>query len=113
MLTIILSTQVQALDCRNAVVEAQKTLGNNLAEDSFSNASFEDFNLTVEQFNALSSAKQEKIYIQIKPLETMVKDSIVSLNQKINQIIGTFYELFLAAELQEWREKREQLKSCE
>ncbi|MBT4793471.1 MAG: hypothetical protein HON90_18000, partial [Halobacteriovoraceae bacterium] len=54
-----------------------------------------------------------KIYIQLKPLETMVKDSIVSLNQKINQIIGTFYELFLAAELQEWREKREQLKSCE
>ena len=98
--------------CRNAVVEAFAVLGNEIDPNSFSNAQFEDFNLTVEQFNSLESSRQVTIYNQIKPLPIMIEETISILTDSIDSVVGTFYEFFMSAELKSWRESREKLRSC-
>lgn len=113
---LVLISQIQsvfAASCRDAVVDAYASLGKKIEKNSFSNSTFGDFNLSVEEFNALSSEEQEDIYMQIKPIEIMVEQSINDLNQQINRIAGSFYEFFMTDELQTWRASRDQLRSCE
>ena len=109
---VLLSQTTQAMDCRDAIVSAYHILGEQISSEEFSNAQFSDFNITVEEFNELDSTEQEIIYRRVKPIEVMVEESIARLNGKINRVKGTFYEFFLADELQEWRAKRDDLRSC-
>lgn len=113
-LILVAQSQIAlATSCRDAVVIAYESFGGHLPKDSFSNSEFKDYNLSIEEFNALSSEEQEKIYMQIKPIELMVEETIGIINQRIGSVAGTFYELFMADKLQLWREARESLKSCQ
>ena len=100
------------INCRDAVVAGYAALKQEIDRDSFSQGEFEDFDLTPEQYNALSSEQQVVIYQHIKPLVVMVEETITRLNQSIERIVGTFYELYMTDDLQRWRAGRDQLRSC-
>jgi hypothetical protein len=114
---LILISQVQSVfaasSCRDAVVEAYRSLGKKIEKDSFSDSNFSEFNITVEEFNSLSSEEQEEIYLRVKPIEIMVEETISDLNKQISRIAGSFYEFFMINELDDWRSKRDLLRSCE
>lgn len=100
------------VNCRDAIVDGYSALDQFIERDSFSLGKFEDHNLTVEQYNALTPEEQEEIYRSIKPLVVMVEETIATLNRNINQVVGTFYEFFMTDELERWRAARDQLRSC-
>ena len=114
---LILISQVQSVfatsSCRDAVVEAYGSLGKKIDKNSFSDSNFSEFNISVEEFNLLSSEEQEEIYMRVKPIEIMVEETISDLNKQINRIAGSFYEFFMINELEDWRSKRDLLRSCE
>lgn len=103
----------KAADCRDSVVEAYTALDMTIERESFSTGSFDQFELTPEQYNALTPAEQEEIYKMIKPLQVMVQETIDLLNGNIRQVAGTVYEFFLTDELARWREARDGLRQCE
>jgi hypothetical protein len=107
---LILISQIQtvfaASSCRDAVVEAYRSLGKKIEKDSFSDSKFSEFNISVEEFNLLSSEEQEEIYLR-------VEETISDLNKQISRIAGSFYEFFMTHELDDWRSKRDLLRSCE
>lgn len=99
-------------DCRDAVVKAQKTLGNNVSADEFSTMTFEDYNITASEFNELSSEDQGEIYKQVKPLEVMVDETISDLSRRINYYLNSYYAYFMTDEIDEMRDQRDGLRSC-
>lgn len=98
--------------CRKLVVAAYKSLGEDISEDSFSSSSFEELNLSAEDFNVLSSEEQSEIYTMIKPMSVMVEETIGKLNGYINRYAGTIYEFYLVDELEAWRTYRDLLRTC-
>ena len=115
LLPLLLFVQVNslwAIDCRTAVVQAYDSLDTKIDGDSFSNADFADFNVSVEEFNDLSTQEQEEIYIQVRPLEVMVLTTIHLLDAQISRYAGTFYEIYVIEELKKWRSNVDKLRSC-
>lgn len=114
VLVIISQTALAyAANCRDAIVEAQASLGNQIERNSFSSSTFLDFNISVEEFNLLEPSEQEEIYAKIRPIEVMIEKSIDELNQKIQYVSGSFYEMMMLDELTAWRTSRDELRSCE
>jgi len=107
-----LSAFAQTKDCRTSVVDAYKSLGETIQADDFSSSEFNELNITHLEFNALTSKQQELIYMQVKPLEVMVEETIQKLNRYIERYVGTYYELYMASEIEDWRKKRDSLRSC-
>lgn len=99
--------------CRDAVVGAYESLGASVDPNSFSSAKFEDFNLSVEEFNDLSSDEQEVIYIQVRPMKITVQSTVNLLNSRIARYAGTFYEMYVIDKLERWRKSVDDLKSCD
>lgn len=97
-------------ECRNLIVTGYKLLKQDVKTDDFSTNKFEDFDLTVEQFNQLSAEEQIIIYNKIKPLGLVVSEVIDALNDEINRYVGTFYEFFMAADIQKWRLQKDLLR---
>lgn len=115
VLTLVLVTQSTLLlanDCRDAVVEAYQSIGVAVERDSFSNSNFEDFNISIDEFNLLDSEQQQSIYVQIRPLEDMVQATIAAVNSKIARYAGTFYEIYVIDKLELWRGQVDKLKVC-
>jgi hypothetical protein len=113
----IFSTSIFAEDdstqaCRASIVAAYSAVGINMPADSFSNSNFEDFNISVEDFNALSSTEQEIIYMKVKPIEVVTQGAINTINRYINRYAGTFYEVYMADELTLWRLQRDNMRNC-
>jgi hypothetical protein len=98
--------------CRSAVVDAKARLGETLAPDSFSSRKFESYNITVSEFNALSSQDQAEIYMQIKPLSVMVDEVIATLNRYIEHYSDGPYSLMYVDLLQELRGYKDDLFTC-
>jgi hypothetical protein len=98
--------------CRDTIVDAYTAIGINMPADSFSNAKFEDFNISIQEFNALSSKEQEVIYMRVKPIEVVAENAINTINRYINRYVGTFYEVYMADELSNWRLQRDNVRNC-
>jgi len=113
-LSLIISANVFAdqLPCRSAVVLAYASFNEKISEEEFSSTNFSELNMSYTQFNSLSSTEQDVIYRQIKPIEVMVEETIGKLNRYINRYVGTFYEMYMIDEIQNWRESRDNLRSC-
>lgn len=109
---ILASTNVFAMDCRDAVVAGYAAVNVSIDADEFSQLSFEELELTPALYNALPPAEQEEIYRQIKPLEVMVEETISMLNSRINRVVGSYYEFFMIDELEQWRSSRDELRAC-
>lgn len=99
-------------DCRDVVVKAQRTLGNSISPNDFSTMSFDDYNITASEFNAMDSEQQAEIYQQVKPLQVMVDETISDLNRKINYYQNSYYAFFMIDEIDEMRDMRDSLRSC-
>lgn len=99
-------------ECRKLIVEAYDLLGDKVEPDSFSTNEFSDFNISIEQFNALTASEQVDIYRRIKPLAVVVQEVIDEINGQINRYAGTFYEYFMAEQMQQWRAKKDELRGC-
>lgn len=101
-----------SMDCRSAVLEAYRSLKEKINPLVFSSTTFEELGITVEEFNNLSSAEQNEIYTRVKPIEVMVQETIIKINNYISRYVGSMYELYLADELETWRVSRDNLRSC-
>lgn len=112
LVLVLNSNLLLAIDCRDAVVEAYESIGVSIERDAFSNNSFDDYDLSIDEFNSLDSQEQQEIYVQIRPLENMVQATINAVNAKINRYAGTFYEIYVLDKLVMWRDQVNQLKSC-
>ena len=110
--TSALANGTSKLDCREVIVDAYSSVGINMAADSFSNAKFGDFNISIEEFNALNSREHEVIYMRIKPMEVVAESAINTINRYINRYVGTFYEVYMADELSTWRLQRDNVRNC-
>lgn len=110
--TSIFAEDARTKECRDSIVSAYLAVGINMPADSFSNAKFEDFNISVEDFNALNSKEQELIYMKIKPIQVVTQDAINTINRYINRYAGTFYEVYMADELTLWRLQRDNMRNC-
>ncbi|MAZ47035.1 MAG: hypothetical protein CME65_00640 [Halobacteriovoraceae bacterium] len=113
LVTSAIASEGQAAECRDAVVAGFAALDQSIERESFSTGSFDQFELSPEQYNALTPAEQVEIYQKIKPLPVMVQETIDLLNGNIGQVAGTIYEFFLIDELARWREARDGLRQCE
>lgn len=103
---------VEQIECRTAIVNAYSTLQIKIDPNSFSTHTFEDYNLSIEEFNALAPELQEAIYQKIKPISVVVESTINYLNRYINRYAGTIYEQYLIDDLQNWRHARDVLRNC-
>ena len=114
MLAIIMSGNVfaESNECRELIVKAQKSLGNEIETDSFSTTRFEDLNISISEFNAMDSEVQSDIYMQVKPLSVMVEETISDLNKTIQYYAESFYAFFMIDELEEMRSVRDSLRKC-
>lgn len=102
-----------AKDCRTAIVDASVSLGEPLAPESFSTNNFDDFNITAEEFNALSSAEQVDIYNRIKPIQVMVEEMVNKVNRTINYLNSQpYYRLFRSEVIDQFRDHRTELREC-
>ena len=106
------SDKNDSISCRSAVVLAYASFGEKISEDDFSSSTFDELNITVEQFNILSSTEQDEIYKKVKPIEVMVQETIDTLNRYVNRYVGTFYEMYMLDELESWRSSRDGLRGC-
>lgn len=102
-----------AIDCRQAVIEAYEAIGKDLDEHRFSRRSFEEFEMSVDEFNLLAPEEQQEIYTQIRPLKSMVLATIHTLSGQINRYANTFYEMYMLDEIQLWRKHVDELRSCQ
>jgi hypothetical protein len=98
--------------CRDAVVDAQKILGNSISGNDFSTMNFEDYNITAAEFNELTSEEQGEIYQQVKPLQVMVDETISDLSRRINYYMNSYYSFFYTDEIAQMQETRDGLRSC-
>jgi hypothetical protein len=57
--------------------------------DSFSSETFDQQNLTVTEFNSLTTEQQVEIYNKIKSLKVQVIETITELNNFFNAYAGT------------------------
>lgn len=114
MLTFLtLSLSAFAKDCRQAVVDASIELNDPMSADSFSSRTFEDYNITASEFNALSSAEQIEIYKQVKPLEVAVEEMIGRVNRTINYLYNDIYTRIMNPDLIDgFRNVRDELRAC-
>ena len=75
--------------CKKVIVFANKVLGNEMTVDSFSSETFDQQNLTVTEFNSLTTEQQVEIYNKIKSLKVQVIETITELNSFFNAYAGT------------------------
>lgn len=113
LVNVAIASESEVIACRDAVVLGYAALERTIERESFSTGSFDQFGITPEQFNALSADDQIEIYQKIKPLPVMVEETIAEINSNISQVAGSFYEFFMADELQRWRAARDVLRSCD
>jgi len=99
-------------DCRAKVVAAYGLLEKPIDADNFSTNSLADLGLSIEEINNLNPQEQAVIYDQVKPLDVVIEETIDELSSRIDQVVGTFYEFFMAEQLQQWRAQREELRVC-
>jgi hypothetical protein len=104
--------EVEIKDCRTAVVDAKKVLGDDIDPNSFSTMGFTDLNMSAEDFNALTPEVQADYYQKVKPLEVMVEETISDLNGRIDYYSNSFYAFFMIDEIQEMRDSRDELRAC-
>lgn len=107
------STSFAGETCRSLIVDTYQVFGVSLNPMGFSSTTFEELNISIEEFNAMSAENQQTIYTLIKPMSVSVGDAIDTINSIINRYTGTLYEFDLLDELQALREKRDMLRSCE
>ncbi len=100
-------------NCRDAVVKAQKSLGKNISASDFSTMTFDDYNITASEFNDLTSEEQGEIYKQVKPLSVMVDETISDLSRSINYYANSYYAFYMMDEIDEMRDMRDGLRTCE
>lgn len=113
LLSLTISTTSFATDsCRALIVDSYISLGANISPMSFSSMSFEDFNISIEEFNALSAENQQAIYTLIKPLSLSVEEAIAALSSIIDRFTGTIFEIEYKDELEALKEQRELLRKC-
>lgn len=105
-------TKTKSISCRDAIIDAQKTLGNDLAVDSFSSMTFDEYDMTAVEFNTLDSEEQGEIYQQIKPIEVMVDETISDLNRYITHYNNSPYAFLYISEVDEMRDHRDSLRAC-
>ena len=98
--------------CRLAVVLAYLSVGEDINPGAFSNSSFDQLNITIDDFNAMSSEEQDAIYMRVKPIEVMVEETIMKLSRYIDRYLGSPYEAYLIDEINAWRDARSALRSC-
>jgi hypothetical protein len=110
---LTLSISAFAKDCRQAVVDASVQLREPMSADEFSSRTFEDYNLTAREFNALSSKEQIEIYKQVKPLEVAVEEMIARVNRTINYLYNDIYTRIMNPDLIDgFRDTRDELRAC-
>lgn len=112
-LTLTTAYAADETQCRNEVVAAYTSLGESINANDFSNRTFTELEISYQEFNLLSSQEQDEIYMQVKPLEVMIEETIGKLNRYINRYAGTFYEMFMLDEIDEWRTHRDALRKCQ
>ena len=113
LLSFIAIAKAEVTSCRDSVVAAYAALERTIERDSFSTGNFDQFEMSPEQYNALTPAEQVEIYRKIKPLAVTVQETIDLLNGNIRQVVGSVYEFFMIDELARWREARDGLRQCE
>lgn len=99
-------------ECRDLIVEGYKMLKIDIKADEFSTTTFNELNISIEDFNQLTPTEQTTIYNKIKPLSLVVTEVIDELNSQIDRYVGSFYEFFMAAEIQSWRAQKDKLRYC-
>lgn len=112
-ITLSLSTaSLAGENCRTLIVDTYKILGANINPMSFSSTSFEALNISIEEFNSISSDDQQMIYTLIKPMRVSADEAIETINSFIERYTDTPFEYELIDELQALRLKREALRFC-
>lgn len=112
MSTNLFAEETAKNDCRSLIVAAYKSIGQEIEANSFSNTTYEELNISPEEFNAMSSAEQEEIYNQIKPIQMVANDTANLINRYIEKYSSPFYSRYMADELMNWRSLKDQLRVC-
>ncbi len=69
LLTITQLANAQKANCKLIVIEAYDSLNITISEDGFSSLSFEELNMSIDEFNSLDTATQEELYQKLMPLQ--------------------------------------------
>jgi len=111
--SITASAAPEAKDCREAIVDVSIELGSPMSPTSFSSREFSEYNITVSEFNALTSAEQIEIYQQVKPLSVMVEEMVARVNRTITYLNNDLYtRMFRSEVIDQYRELRDELRAC-
>jgi hypothetical protein len=110
---ILSSTMASAEVCRDVIVEASREVGEPLAKTDFSITSFDEMNLTVEDFNLLSSEEQEAIFYKIMPFNQLKMKIYMKVARTIRRYEGTFYEYYYSDKMVILRELKDRLIACD
>lgn len=99
--------------CRSLVVDTYNIVGAKIDPLSFSSTTFEELNISIDEFNVMDSEDQQTIYDLVKPMSVMVEDTIGQINSIIERYSDTPLEFLYSREIKALRGLETQLRSCE
>lgn len=108
----VFANETTQIECRDAVVNAKAHIGEYISPDSFSSRTFESYNMSANEFNNLTSQAQVNIYMQVKPIEIMVEETVNQMNSYIQRYSNSAYALYFVDTIQEYREFKDALLNC-
>ncbi|MDP7321128.1 MAG: hypothetical protein QF441_10995 [Bacteriovoracaceae bacterium] len=112
LLTITQLANAQKANCKLIVIEAYDSLNITISEDGFSSLSFEELNMSIDEFNSLDTATQEELYQKLMPLQTAILHAINALTATINRYSGPMYEAYFGDQVLTWHQNRQRLQKC-
>lgn len=75
--------------CKDSIIKYNLIRGKIITAEDFSSMTFDEANLTDDQYNNLSSSEQFKIYEKVKPLDQKARETSKGLNYMKEEVMDT------------------------
>lgn len=105
-------TEVQVMNCREVIKKSYISMKKPLKFENFSTVTFEELNLTVEEFNQLDQKKLEEFYTKLKPLDQMIDQTRKDLLKSIKFINDQVFAFLYEKEVKEMNSRLAELNVC-
>lgn len=102
--------QVEVIDCKQTIVQAQHLMGNEVIAEDFSTLSPENFKISKDEFNRLPITEQRRLYRQMKPLVMFVRETISELDSTIDQAANNIWGIVLEGQIEDYKKFSKTLK---
>lgn len=106
------SASIGTPSCREVIIQAYEAMNKPLKSADFGTLTFEELNLTVQEFNQLDQQKLEDLYIQLRPLNEMIAKTEKDLNDAIDYTSNHVLAFLYQEDIRVMRQSLAELEVC-